>query len=76
MPPAPKAKWTTKNNEITAVSATDGSFIARVPLYDAGVRQGWFNLRIDADRKMALTWEEVTGAVGLSDFQAWWREAQ
>lgn len=71
MPPPSKAKWTTDPRQITSASSDDGSFVARVPLYDNGVLQGWFSLGINANREMLLRWEAADGSTPLNNFQAW-----
>lgn len=68
-----KAKWTTKPNEASFAPRADGGFAASVPLYDNGAKQGNLEFTMTADRALSILWREAPGAIGLSNFQAWWK---
>lgn len=70
----PKAKWSTKPNEI-ASSVEGGTFNINVPLYDDNVKQGDLRFVMTEDRELTVYWEAEPNATGLSGFQAWSKEA-
>lgn len=75
MPPPQKGKWTTKANEIQFTPGTDGSLKVRLPIYDNNVRQAWIEFTISPERALRFFVEEVAGAIGFTDFQAWMKES-
>lgn len=65
------AKWTTTNSEVTFAENPDGSFEASVPLNADGVRQGFLNFTMSADRALSIEWVANPSAEGLTGFRAW-----
>jgi hypothetical protein len=71
----PKAKWTTRPNELMTQVGQDGTFTAAIPLYDAGTKAATLTFTITADRVLTVLCENEPGSAGLTGFTAWSKEA-
>jgi hypothetical protein len=68
-----KAIWTVAN--VRPATTADGVVSVSADLRDSGKVQGTFTLTITADRAMRCEWVGAPGAVPMTDFQAWMKEA-
>lgn len=71
----PKAQWTTDPRQITTNVTPEGTFELSAPLLDNKVKAGTFRFQITANRELTVVWEDEPGAVGMTDFRAWMKEA-